>query len=127
MTSQIAVPCSIGDLIDRITILELKVQYFSDTTKRSNASHELAVLSAVRDQHDMSGAELSDLTGQLKAVNQQLWDIEEEIRTFEETGHFGERFIELARAVYITNDRRSAIKKDINILMKSDLIEEKSY
>lgn len=116
-----------GELIDKITILEIKSDRISDLEKLKNVAHELSVLSATRDAH-LSGIDgLGDLTKQLKAINEALWEIEDDIRACEAKKDFGQEFIDLARAVYITNDKRAAIKKQINLLTGATIIEEKSY
>ena len=105
-----------GELIDKITILEIKSDRISDLEKLKNVAHELSVLSATRDAH-LSGIDgLGDLAKQLKAINEALWKIEDDIRACEAKKDFGQEFIDLARAVYITNDKRAAIKKQINLL-----------
>ena len=116
-----------GELIDKITILEIKSDRISDLEKLKNVAHELSVLSATRDAH-LSGIDgLGDLAKQLKAINEALWKIEDDIRACEAKKDFGQEFIDLARAVYITNDKRAAIKKQINLLTGATIIEEKSY
>ena len=116
-----------GELIDKITILEIKSDRISDLEKLKNVAHELSVLSATRDAH-LSGIDgLGHLAKQLKAINEALWKIEDDIRACEAKKDFGQEFIDLARAVYITNDKRAAIKKEINLLTGATIIEEKSY
>ena len=116
-----------GELIDKITILEIKSDRISNLEKLKNVKHELSVLSATRDAH-LSGIEgLGDLATQLKALNEALWEIEDDIRACEMQNDFGQKFINLARAVYITNDKRAAVKKEINLLTGASIIEEKSY
>ncbi len=116
-----------GELIDKITILQIKDQRIDDPSKLANVRAELATLVAARDQAIDSSAALDELTAALKQVNEALWEIEDEIRVCERGQDFGPRFIELARAVYHRNDRRAAIKRQINELLGSRLIEEKSY
>ncbi|MEO5374291.1 MAG: DUF6165 family protein [Alphaproteobacteria bacterium] len=123
----ITVEVSTGELIDKITILEIKAARMTDAEKLRNVHLELATLTAARDGATRPSPELERLTGDLKAVNEALWDIEDDIRACERAGDFGSRFVELARAVYRTNDRRSALKRDINQLLGSRLVEEKSY
>lgn len=116
-----------GELIDKITILEIKADRISDLEKLKNVMHELSVLRAARDTH-LSGIEgLTDLATQLKTINEALWEIEDDIRACEARRDFGQKFIDLARAVYITNDKRAAVKKEINLLTGANIIEEKSY
>lgn len=123
----IAVPVSPGELIDKITILEIKAERIGDAAKRHNVVIELTALRTVRDSVLPASAALDDLTQRLHSVNELLWVIEDEIRSCERLGDFGSVFIELARSVYRTNDQRAAIKQRINILLGSELIEEKSY
>jgi tetratricopeptide (TPR) repeat protein len=116
-----------GELLDKITILEIKSSRLADAAKLANVRRELAVLSAARDEAVPPSAELERLTAELRGVNEALWDVEDELRRCEREQDFGARFIELARSVYQTNDRRSAIKRGINDLLGSSLKEEKSY
>ena len=116
-----------GELVDKITILEIKSDRISDAEKLKNITHELSVLSAIRDAH-LSGIDgLDELTAELKTINEALWEIEDHIRACEAQKDFGQRFIDLARSVYITNDKRAAVKKEINLVTDSTIIEEKSY
>lgn len=123
----IMVPLAPGELYDKISILEIKDRKIEDEAKLRNVRLELEALRARRDEAITHDQVLEDLFGQLKGVNQKLWDIEDDIRDCERNGDFGETFIELARAVYFTNDRRAAIKKEINLHLGSKLVEEKSY
>ncbi len=123
----VKVEISPGELIDRITILEIKAARIDDEAKRANIGVELSELTAARQGVVPASARLAALTGELREVNGALWDIEDEIRALEAAGDFGPAFIELARSVYKTNDRRSAIKRQINELLGSRLIDEKSY
>jgi hypothetical protein len=116
-----------GELIDKITILEIKSERITDAAKRHHVGTELALLVGARDRAMPGSAELARLAGELKAVNEALWRIEDEIRLCERDEDFGPRFIALARSVYRTNDRRAALKRQINELLGSRLIEEKSY
>ncbi len=116
-----------GELIDKITILEIKSERIADAGKLKNVRVELQVLEAARDAAMAASAELADLTAQLKQVNEALWEIEDAIRDCERGQDFGPKFIELARSVYHSNDRRAALKRQINELLGSKLIEEKSY
>lgn len=117
-------PVSWGELVDKIAILEIKSARIADPAKRANVQRELQALTAVRDAH---GAPPPALVSELRRVNEQLWDIEDRIRECEQRGDFGPAFIELARSVYKTNDRRAALKRQVNDAMGSDLVEEKSY
>ncbi|MDR3497654.1 MAG: DUF6165 family protein [Parvibaculum sp.] len=116
-----------GELIDKITILVIKSERMSDPAKLANVRHELQVLEAARRAHIPASAELQRLEAELKAVNEALWVIEDDIRQCEADKDFGPKFVELARSVYKQNDRRAALKKDINLLTGSAIIEEKSY
>ncbi len=116
-----------GELIDKITILQIKSERMSDAKKLTNVRHELTVLDAARLQHIAASAELARLEADLKAVNGALWVIEDDIRQCEADKDFGQTFIDLARSVYIQNDKRAALKKEINLLTGSSIIEEKSY
>ena len=124
-----AVPVHIapGELIDKITILEIKAERIGDAIKLRNVRAELEVLTQARRRWLQPSPELDALTVDLKAVNAALWDIEDEIRLCERAQDFGPRFIELARSVYKQNDRRAALKRRINELLGSDLVEEKAY
>jgi len=120
----ILVPISVGELIDKITILEIKSERIENARQLENIARELAALRAVR-LDDI--AELARLAAELKRVNAELWEIEDAIRDCDARGDFGATFIELARAIYRLNDERSRIKKAINIASGSRLVEEKSY
>lgn len=127
MTDVIKVPVSFGEVLDKITILEIKSERIQDAAKVKNVRLELEELSLVWDDAVSDPASIASLREQLKAVNEQLWVIEDDIRDQEAEQDFGPRFIELARAVYVTNDKRAALKKDINLALGSRFVEEKSY
>ncbi len=118
---------SAGELIDKITILEIKLEKIADETKRTNISRELHALTAALPGEIAKIEGIADRRRDLKAVNAELWAIEDDIRAQERAKQFGAEFIALARSVYIQNDRRAALKREINILSNSRLIEEKSY
>jgi Family of unknown function (DUF6165) len=123
----VLVPVSPGELLDKITILRIKSARMSDAGKLANVRHELVMLEktwreTVPPQNHPAAEEQA-----LEAVNARLWDIEDQIRDQEAAQDFGPRFIELARAVYVQNDERAAIKKRINLTLGSALVEEKSY
>jgi hypothetical protein len=119
----IEIPASIGEVFDKITILQIKQQNIFDPKKQHNVTKELELLlDRVRDV-DVNPL----LLNQLKEVNEELWKIEDEIRICEKNQDFGIEFIQLARAVYTTNDKRADIKRKINLSVESGLIEEKSY
>lgn len=127
MEKRIVVEVGAGELIDKLTILRIKTERIANPKKRTNVQHELEVLSAARKRALPDSAELSELEAALKTVNESLWEIEDDIRRCEAERDFGERFVELARSVYATNDRRAALKKQINLLTGSSVVEEKSY
>jgi hypothetical protein len=121
------VPVSWGELIDKITILEIKEQRLSSPQAIANVRKELAVLSRAVAELKPSPAALNILKQKLKAINEKLWEVEDEIRAKEAAKNFDPQFIELARAVYVHNDERTRIKREINELLKSGLVEEKQY
>ncbi len=125
--SLISTPVSFGELIDKITILEIKSERMSDAAKLVNVRAELDMLNATWAQHPASRTDISAERAELKGINQELWDIEDEIRVKEKAQAFDARFIELARSVYFTNDKRAAVKREINLKLGSKLVEEKSY
>ena len=125
--STVMIEIAPGELIDKITILEIKAERISDPGKLENVRIELESLEQSRDDAVPGSADLDRLTAGLKAVNEELWVIEDDIRDCERAGDFGDRFIELARSVYKTNDRRAALKRKINTLLGSRMVEEKSY
>lgn len=127
MADVIKVPVSFGEVLDKITILEIKSERIADAEKVKNVRLELDELSATWNEAVRDQAVIADLRKQLKEVNEALWEIEDDIRDQEAAQDFGARFIELARAVYVTNDKRAAIKKDVNLALGSRFVEEKSY
>jgi Family of unknown function (DUF6165) len=122
----ILVPISVGELMDKITILEIKSERINNPSQLENILRELEALRAVR-LRDIERAMLDKLSAELKRVNAKLWDVEDAIRDCEARSDFGEPFIELARMVYQLNDERSRLKKAINLASGSRIIEEKSY
>ncbi|MEM7191199.1 MAG: DUF6165 family protein [Pseudomonadota bacterium] len=127
MTGTVTVEVAPGELIDKITILEIKNDRIDDPAKLENVRAELTTLASTRDAAIAKSPELDDLTARLREVNEALWVIEDDIRDCERDSDFGPHFIELARSVYKTNDVRAALKRDINVLLGSRLVEEKSY
>jgi uncharacterized protein (DUF2164 family) len=123
----INVPISWGDLVDKITILEIKMDRIHDEKKLDNIDKELQALKIVFDQGCKCPEKIKQVKAKLRGVNEQLWDIEDDIRKCEREKDFSQRFIDLARSVYMSNDRRAALKREINIILKSELLEEKSY
>ena len=125
--STVKIDIAPGELIDKITILEIKSERIDDPEKLANVRIELDVLAAARDAAIAPSDAMTRLTADLKSVNEALWVIEDDIRDCERDGDFGPKFIDLARAVYKTNDKRAALKREINVLLGSRLVEEKSY
>ena len=124
---EIQVPISPGELLDKITILQIKSERIDDPAKLANVNRELEMLTRVWEQSVDSGDEIEALAARLKSINEALWEIEDKIRDEERNKRFGERFVELARAVYVTNDERADAKKRVNLLLGSSIVEEKSY
>ena len=122
----VLVPISVGELIDKIVILEIKSERIKNANQLANIANELGALRAVR-LGDVDRARLDALSAELKRVNAKLWDVEDSIRECDARGDFGDNFIELARAVYRFNDERARLKKAINVESGSRLVEEKSY
>lgn len=123
MTSP-SVPVSWGEVLDKLTILEIKLDRLDDPAARANVSHEHALLQTVAAPVK---EEVIGLLDQLRATNLALWDIEDAIRREEALGLFGAEFVALARSVYRTNDERAALKRAINMKLASEIVEEKSY
>ena len=123
----VSIEISYGELIDKITILEIKAARILDPAKRDNVSRELQRLQATREAHIPANDTLNELCRELRAVNEQLWDIEDKLRARERDKVFDAQFIELARSVYMTNDRRASLKREIDRLLGSRIVEEKSY
>ena len=124
---QLHVPVSVGEVLDKITILQIKLAHISDAEKRGNVQNELDALLPLVAGDSFATDQMQTLVAELKSVNEALWEIEDDIREQEAAKTFGEKFIRLARAVYVTNDKRAAIKKQINLATGSALTEEKSY
>lgn len=125
--SLIQTPVSYGELIDKITILEIKSRQIRDEAKLANVRNELELLNATWANDSASQTDISDERARLLAVNEALWDIEDRIRLKERAQAFDAEFIELARSVYFRNDERAAFKREINLKLGSQLVEEKSY
>ncbi|MFQ6004240.1 MAG: DUF6165 family protein [Woeseia sp.] len=124
---EILVPISPGELLDKITILEIKSERIEDPQKVANVRHELGLLGKVWSESVDQDEVIADLHRQLKVINEELWEIEDDIRDEERHDRFGDRFVELARAVYVTNDKRAGAKKEVNLHLGSEIVEEKSY
>jgi hypothetical protein len=123
----IQVPLAPGELVDKITILEIKTERIEDPAKLVNVRRELDILRAVHADHRVGTEETIRLGDRLKNVNERLWDLEDQIRDLERRGDFGPGFVEAARSIYRTNDERAALKRDINLHLGSAIVEEKSY
>ena len=123
----IMVPVSPGEVLDKITILEIKSERIKDESKLANVRRELVLLQKTWDDSVKADDVIRGLHDQLKEINEALWEIEDDIRDEERSKTFSHRFIELARNVYFTNDRRSRVKKELNLYLGSDIVEEKSY
>ena len=121
------VPISLGELFDKITILQIKLENLTSKNALENVEQELKKLQSILTQNGPKTMETIRLEGELRQINQQLWDIEDKIRDKERVNSFDDEFIQLARSVYITNDERSRIKRKINDMLGSELVEEKSY
>ena len=124
---KISIPVSLGELVDKITILEIKANKISDSNKLKNINNELEALLLVLIKINKDEKIFKDLYSDLKKVNQELWEIEDKIRNLEKNKVFNEEFIEVARSVYIKNDKRFDLKNKINDLFDSEYKEEKSY
>lgn len=118
-------PISVGELIDKITILELKLKFIKDETKRENVLKEHVQLISILDNLDLP--DITGLRNDLYNINQELWHIETYKRAMEDEKSFGDGFVNAARQVYLKNDVRAKIKKEINLLVGSAIVEEKSY
>ena len=125
--SEILVPVSFGELLDKIAILQIKSERMSDPAKLANVRNELSALDTTWDAHPASKQDIDALRADLKAVNERLWVIEDDIRLQEKAQAFDAEFVRLARAVYFENDERARLKREINIRLGSALVEEKSY
>jgi hypothetical protein len=124
---KVNVPISLGELLDKISILEIKNKKILSKSKILNITKELNGLKKVLEDLNIDFSETNNLYNELYEINLTLWEIEDSIRVLEKDNDFGEKFIELARAVYITNDKRFEVKNEINKLFNSEYVEEKSY
>jgi hypothetical protein len=123
----IAIPGAIGELIDKITILEIKESRIDDAAKLRNIRFELALLRKLKAEAGLSGAKLDRMEAELRRANETLWSVEDALRACETRGQFDDDFTALARQVYASNDQRASLKKKINLLFGSAIVEEKSY
>ena len=127
MSVEIKVPISPGELVDKITILEIKSARMTDPAKLANVRVELALLLDTWRGSACASHDIASHWAALRAINEKLWDVEDLIRDKERARTFDQEFIELARAVYVTNDERAAVKREINTRLGSKIVEEKSY
>ncbi|MDR2873097.1 MAG: DUF6165 family protein [Xanthomonadaceae bacterium] len=127
MASEILAPVSFGELLDKVAILQIKSERMSDAAKLANVRKELSALENIWVAHPAATQEIGQLRAALKAVNERLWDVEDALRLKERGQEFDADFIRLARSVYFENDERARIKKEINLTLGSDYVEEKSY
>ena len=125
--SDILVPVSPGELLDKITILRIKSARMTDAAKLANVRLELELLARTWRDSGLATGRVDAEEQALQAVNERLWDIEDRIRDKEAAKSFDDGFVELARSVYICNDERAALKKKINVALGSRIVEEKSY
>jgi hypothetical protein len=123
----LSVQTSPGEFLDKLTILEIKSERMTDPAKLANVNRELELLRATWAASPLAARDVAALVADLKRVNEALWEIEDRIRLKEAATAFDGEFVELARSVYRTNDRRAAIKRELNVALGSDLLEEKSY
>lgn len=120
----IEVPVGYGELVDKITILRIKVRRIADPARRAHAAKELDLLTR---RWEATGLGWPTETDDLEAVNEELWDVEDLLRRLEAASDFGPEFVRLARAVYVTNDRRAALKRAVNEGLGSEIVEVKDY
>jgi hypothetical protein len=125
--TEIRVPISPGELIDKITILQIKSARITDPEKVANVRNELALLESTWRDSTFSTSDVEAEWASLRRINEKLWDVEDQLRDKERARTFDQEFIDLARAVYFTNDERAAVKREINTKLGSKIIEEKSY
>ena len=125
--TEIRVPISPGELIDKITILQIKSARMTDPAKVANVRNELALLEQTWRESPFSTSDIDAEWAALRRINEKLWDVEDDLRDMERARTFNQEFIDLARAVYFTNDERAAVKREINKKLGSKIVEEKSY
>jgi uncharacterized protein YukE len=123
----IEVPVSPGEVLDKITILEIKSERIDDAGKLANVRRELELLQASWRKSVNEDETVRRIHDELKTINEALWEIEDDIRDKERAREFDQVFIELARSVYVTNDKRANAKKELNLYLGSEIVEEKSY
>jgi hypothetical protein len=127
LSMNVVVEISIGELVDKLTILEIKLDHICDPEQRGNVQREYLTLTSVIPPTVAKSPEVFELRRQIKEINARLWHIEDSIRNKERAKSFDDEFIALARSVYVTNDLRASLKRQINLCMNSNLVEEKSY
>ena len=125
--AELLAPVSYGELLDKIAILQIKSERMTDPAKLANVRNELSALERTWLAHPAAVQDIAELRARLKAVNERLWVIEDDIRIKEKAQAFDDEFIRLARSVYVQNDTRARLKKDINQALGSAYVEEKSY
>lgn len=123
----LTVQTSPGEFLDKLSILEIKAERIADPDKLAHVQHELALLRATWAASPLAGHDVAAACAALKQVNAALWEIEDRLRDLERERRFDAEFVELARSVYITNDRRAALKRELNLALGSEIVEEKSY
>ena len=123
MATTVLAPVSVGELVDKITILQIKVEKIADTYALVNILNELVQLKKIQVTPEPRAENVTEL----RKVNEELWEVEDRLRVLEKLKEFDEEFIALARSVYILNDKRARIKREINLFSGSDIVEEKSY
>ena len=123
----IKVELAYGELLDKVTILQIKSERITDKSKLANVNKELELLNNLWKSDEKSSVDISNEFTALKEINEKIWDIEDDIRDKERVKEFDEKFIDLARSVYFSNDKRAEIKRAINLKLGSELLEEKSY
>ena len=123
----ILIPMSPGELLDKITILQIKSERIKEANKVANVMVELEALNTVWMESVEQDETVTNIHNELKAINEELWDIEDDIRDEERNRNFGDKFVSLARSVYVTNDKRAEAKKKLNTYLGSNIVEEKSY
>ncbi|MEQ1577064.1 MAG: DUF6165 family protein [Hyphomicrobium sp.] len=126
-TDLIEVPIAPGELVDKISILEIKSERLTDAAKLDNIRRELALLREKEKLHIQASSQMIEFYSSLKEVNGRIWDLEDVIRDCERKSDFGDTFIKTARLIYRTNDERAAVKREINMHLGSKIVEEKSY
>jgi hypothetical protein len=128
MSSKVLVPISVGELYDKISILEIKSERLTDPAKLGNVNYEMRLLNDIAKESEYAEQEkIKGLFLKLKEVNTNIWEAEDTIRDCERRGAFGEGFLDTARSIYRLNDARAAVKREISVLTSSAVIEEKSY